>query len=168
MATVELATSLAFRSNLSSSLLALEVLASQAFWFLCLRLFRLPNLWQRSYLSDVQYCPFQTAIVIWFVVRLQCNLAKASIVNLSLPPQLSKDLRYLTNHEVCQIELALLTWLGWLVRVAGTVLGCDAKYWLRRHFPSLLAKDGLIKRKVLDSSPRYVPRALLLFNQNKI
>jgi hypothetical protein len=31
MATVELATSLAFRSNLSSSLLALEVLASQAF-----------------------------------------------------------------------------------------------------------------------------------------
>jgi hypothetical protein len=44
--------------------------------------------------------------------RLQCNLAKASIVNLSLPPQLSKDLRYLTNYEVCQIELALLTWLG--------------------------------------------------------
>ena len=36
MATVELATSLAFRSNLSSSLLALEVLASQAFGFFVL------------------------------------------------------------------------------------------------------------------------------------
>ena len=166
MATVELATSLAFWSNLSSSLLALEVLASQAFGFFVLDCSDCQIFWQRSsYLSNVQYCPFQIAIVIWFVVRLQCNLAKASIVNLSLPPQLSKDLRYLTNYEVCQIELALLTWLGWLVRVAGTVLGCDAKYWLRRHFPSLLAKDGLIKRKVLDSSPRYVPRALLLFYQ---
>jgi len=135
MATVELATSLAFRSNLSSSLLALEVLASQAFGFFVLDCSDCQIFWQRSsYLSNVQYCPFQIAIVIWFVVRLQCNLAKASIVNLSLPPQLSKDLRYLTNYEVCQIELALLTWLGWLVRVAGTVLGCDAKYWLRHTF----------------------------------
>ena len=102
MATVELATSLAFRSNLSSSLLALEVLASQAFGFFVLDC------------SDCQIFDKDHICQMYNIVlfRLQCNPAKASIVNLSLPPQLSKDLRYLTNYEVCQIELALLTWLG--------------------------------------------------------
>ena len=102
MATVELATSLAFRSNLSSSLLALEVLASQAFGVFVLDC------------SDCQIFDKDHICQMYNIVlfRLQCNLAKASIVNLSLPPQLSKDLRYLTNYEVCQIELALLTWLG--------------------------------------------------------
>ena len=102
MATVELATSLAFRSNLRPSLLALEVLASQAFGFFVLDC------------SDCQICDKDHICQMYNIVlfRLQCNLAKASIVNLSLPPQISKDLRYLTNYEVCQIELALLTWLG--------------------------------------------------------
>ena len=102
MATVELATSLAFRSNLSSSLLALEVLASQAFGFFVLDC------------SDCQILDKDHICQMYNIVlfRLQCNLAKASIVNLSLPPQPSKDLRYLTNYEVCRIELALLTWLG--------------------------------------------------------
>ena len=96
MATVELATSLAFRSNLSSSLLALEVLASQAFGFFVLDC------------SDCQIFDKDHICQMYNIVlfRLQCNLAKASIVNLSLPPQLSKDLCYLTNYEVCQIELA--------------------------------------------------------------
>ena len=102
MATVELATSPAFRSNLSSSLLALEVLASQAFGFFVLDC-------SDCQIFDKDHICQMCNIVLF---RLQCSPAKASIVNLSLPPQLSKDLRYLTNYEVCKIELALLTWLG--------------------------------------------------------
>ena len=87
MTTVELATSLAFRSNLSSSLLALEVLASQAFGFFVLDC------------SDCQIFDKDHICQMYNIVlfRLQCNPAKASIVNLSLLPQLSKDLRYSTN-----------------------------------------------------------------------
>jgi len=148
MTTVELATSLSFGSNLSSTYLR------RKFWLA--KLFGLFVLDCKIFNKD-HICQIYNI-----------NLFRFSIVNLSLPLQPSEGLYYLTNYEVCQIELASPTWLGWLVRVAGTVLGCDAKYWLRRHFPSLLAKDGLMKRKVLDSSPRYVPRALPLFHQNNI
>ena len=148
MTTVELATSLSFGSNLSSTYLHWKFWLAKLFGIFVL---------DRQIFNKDHICQIYNI-----------NLFRFLIVNLSLPLQPSEGLRYLTNCEVCQIELALLTWLGWLVRAAGTVLGCEAKYWLRRHFPSLLAKDGLIKRKVLDSSPRYVPRALLLFYQNKI
>ncbi len=141
MATVELATSLAFRSNIVLPYLHWKFWLAKLLGFFVLDCSDCQIFDKDHICQMLQYCPFQTAIAIWFVVRLQRNLAKASIVNLSLPPQPSEDLRYLTNYEVCQIELALPTWLSWLVRVAGTVLGCDAKYWLRLHFPFLLAKD---------------------------
>ena len=143
MTTVELATSLSFGSNLSSTYLHWK------FWLA--KLFGIFVLDCRIFNKD-HICQIYNI-----------NLFRFSIVNLSLPLQPSEVPRYLTS----QIERASLTWLGRLVRAAGTVLGCEAKYWLRRHFPSLLAKDGLMKRKVLDSSPRYVPRALLLFYQTR-
>ena len=145
MTTVELATSLSFGSNLSSTYLHWKFWLAKLFGIFVL---------DRQIFNKDHICQMYNI-----------NLFRFSIVNLSLPLQPSEGLRYLKNCEVCQIELALLTWLSWLVRIAGTVLGCDGKYWLRQLFPSLLAKDGLIKRKVLDSSPRYVPRALLLFYQ---
>ena len=62
MATVELATSLAFRSNLSSSLLALEILASQAFGFFVLDCSDCQIFDKDHICQMLQYCPFQTAM----------------------------------------------------------------------------------------------------------
>ena len=102
MTTVELATSLSFGSNLSSTYLRRKFWLAKLFGLFVLDC------------SDCQIFDKDHICQMYNIVlfRLQRNLAKASIVNLSLPPQLSKDLRYLTNYEVCQIELALLTWLG--------------------------------------------------------
>ena len=77
MTTVELATSLAFSVKLKFYLLALEVLASQAFWHLRLRF---------SNLNKDHICQMYNI-----------NLFRFSIVNLSLPLQPSEALRYLTT-----------------------------------------------------------------------
>ena len=70
----------------------MEVLASQAFWSLC-------QIFNKDHICQIY----------------NINLFRFSIVNLSLPLQLSEGLYYLTNYEVRQIELAFTN----LVRLTG-------------------------------------------------
>ena len=95
MPTVELATSLSFGSNLSSTYLHWK------FWLA--KLFGL-------FVLDCQIFNKDHICQIYNI-----NLFRFSIVNLSLPLQPSEGLRYLTNCEVCQIELAFTN----LVRLTG-------------------------------------------------
>ena len=68
MTTVELATSLSFGSNLSSTYLLRKFLASQAFWSLC-------QIFNKDHICQMY----------------NINLFRFSIVNLSLPLQPSKS-----------------------------------------------------------------------------
>jgi hypothetical protein len=79
---------LAFWVKLKLYLLALEVLASQAFGLFVLdcQIFNKDHICQ-MYNIDL----FRLQLLSDFVVRLQRNLAKASIENLSLPLQPSKS-----------------------------------------------------------------------------
>jgi hypothetical protein len=143
MTTVELATSLSFGSNLSSTYLQWK------FW-----LAKLFGLFVKSLTK---------------IIFVKCTISTFSGFLLYIWAFLSNLVKVCAtwqNCEVCQVELASLTWLGWLVRAAGTVFGLWSQI-LTQTTLSFSSGLGLIKRKVLDSSPRYVPRALLLFYQIK-
>ena len=95
MTTVELATSLSFGSNLSSTYLHWKFWLAKLFGIFVL---------DRQIFNKDHICQMYNI-----------NLFRFSIVNLSFPLQPSEGLHYLTNYEVCQIELAFTN----LVRLTG-------------------------------------------------